>query len=279
MPLRRIALLTAVLGLALPACAAIVAAQEKDRDAEAKAAYAHFRDVAEGYRLARSTGAPLPLHPEPLLNWGNPVRQRERGSLFVWTRDGRPAAMGSIFTYELNDGSREKHEFHSLCEERLRLALGDRLVWTPAPGITWRDAAGLASPAASDRQRMTQMRNLARTFQVRLVDHMGDATQLRMMPQPLFRYVSPGAGVIDGAIFSYVVATDPEALLLVEAAGTTASGKWRYAFARFHYWQLDATDASGAVVWSAEADLSQALHQIGDAAHMEKPYVSFHPAP
>ena len=37
------------------------------------------------------------------------------------------------------------------------------------------------------------------------------------MPQPLLRYAAPDSGVIDGAVFAFAEATDPEALLILEA--------------------------------------------------------------
>jgi hypothetical protein len=259
-----------------------VRAQERDSDAVARAEHARFRQSIEAYRaVVAPSNRPLALGAEPLLNWGNPVRLQERGSVFVWTQAGRPYMLGSVFTYVLEDAKKyDKHEFVSLAAEPLRMTLGDQVVWAPAGNaVTWRGAPKLPSPAPSEPQRLTQMRGLARTFQVRLVSDKGDRTQLRVMPQPVFRYAAPDANVIDGAMFSFVVATDPEALLLIEAVGPAGDATWRYAFARFHYWQLDAVDASGETVWTAEADYTQAAHKRGDPSQLQKTYVSFHPNP
>lgn len=54
------------------------------------------------------------------------------------------------------------------------------------------------------------MRALAREFKAS-VDLEEGGTELRQLPQPLFRYESKS----DGAIFAFVLATDPEALLLI----------------------------------------------------------------
>ncbi len=267
------------LALALSFLSAPLRAQEDDADAAARAEYARFRQAIKAYRpVVAATNRSLPLGAEPLLNWGNPVRQQERGSVFIWTQDGRPSILGSAFTYVYENTKYDKHEFVSLAAEPLRMTLGDEVVWAPAGNtVAWREPPRLPTPATSEPQRLTQMRGLARTFQVRLVSDTGDRTQLRVMTQPLFRYTAPDANVIDGAMFSFVVATDPEALLLIEAVGPAGDATWRYAFARFHYWQLDAIDATGETVWTAEADYTQAAHKRGDASQLQKTYVSFHP--
>jgi hypothetical protein len=257
------------------------AARAQQNDKAAKAEYARFLREASTYQLSRgSDAAPLHRHPEPLLNWGNPARQQERGSVFVWEQEGRPLALGSVFTYEFEGRTYDKHEFVSLSSAALEMRRGDQVVWAPAAdAITWRDGPAGMVPAKNKAQRLVQMRSLARALHVSLINEEGEASELRLMSQPLYRYASPSGDVIDGAMFSYVVATDPEAILLVEAVGSTESMDWRSALARFHYWQLEATDVSGNHVWSAAADPSQAAHRIGDASQLSKTYVSFHPEP
>jgi hypothetical protein len=246
-------------------------------DAEAEAAYRAFRQQAEVYDIRAGDGKALALYDQALLNCGNPVRLQERGALFLWLRAGRPQAIGSVFTCALPDKVHQKHGFHSLAETALAATVDGTPVWAPAAGaIQWRALPGAPAPAGSPRLRLTQMRGLVRRFGVTLISAEGERTGLRPMPQPLFRYAAEEAGVADGAIFSFVVATDPEALLLIEAAGEPDGLAYRYAWARFHYWQLSA-ELDGATVWAVEADETQAVNQRGDAAHFAKPYISFHP--
>jgi hypothetical protein len=74
---------------------------------------------------------------------------------------------------------------------------------------------------------------------------------LRLLPQPLLRYESKHHGVIDGALFALVEATDPEALLVLEARESGGEAEWQYAFARMNsLWlgaKLDDTN-----VWQAD---------------------------
>jgi hypothetical protein len=241
-------------------------------------AYRTFAAQAATYIIrGKKSDHDLEFRAQSLLNWGNPARQQERGSVFAWLADGRPQVIGSIFTYELGGAVREKVEFHSLSEDPLMTTHDGQLVWTPAANaISWRTLEDAPPPSATDQKRLVQMRTLARRFGVVLVSPMGDRDELRLMTQPLLRYAAPKAKVLDGAIFSFVVATDPEALLLIEAVGPPHEQKWRYAFARFHYWELVAK-LDDRLVWSVEPDPSQAMHNVGDPEQMTKPYVSFHP--
>src|SRR5688572_17250089 len=60
-----------------------------------------FQAEAKRYVLqpAGDGAQKLELVAEPLLHWGNPARNSEDGAVFVWTKAGRPEAVGSIFTF------------------------------------------------------------------------------------------------------------------------------------------------------------------------------------
>lgn len=245
-----------------------------------KEVFAEFRQAANDYAIALDGETErLELHPRSLFNWSNPVRLQEQGSVFVWLKDGRPQVAGSIFTYgRASDARKVKHELQSLSSSPLTARYAGTLAWKPRnPGIRWLPLKDAPRPRDDERGRLIQMRGIARQFGVTLTSPRDEKTRLRLAPQPLFRYSSKRAQVLDGAIFSFVVATDPEAILLVEAAGEPGSETWRYAFARFHYWNLEAADASGEVVWSAEQDLTHVNNPIGNSTTIEKTYNSFQP--
>ena len=81
------------------------------------------------------------------------------------------------------------------------------------------------------------MRALAHEFSARTRDHTGRQWELRLLPQPLYRYESTDPGVPDGAVFAFVTSagTDPEVILVVEARKPAGGGEpaWHYAAARF----------------------------------------------
>ena len=66
------------------------------------------------------------------------------------------------------------------------------------------------------------MRSLAREFNGRSLSDQGQAWELRLLPQPLYRYESTDPDVLDGALFTLVssAGTDPEIILLLEARKT-----------------------------------------------------------
>jgi hypothetical protein len=183
---------------------------------------------------------PLVLEKKPVLIWTN-VRP-SMGSVFVWTLDGRPELVGCIGSQQRPDAiSNAFQEFHSLSESTLPpVELGDnKLKWTPSsPGVTFQDVENAPEPNKSDKLRLTQMRGIARELGGAMKDG-EDLTELRLLPQPLYRYSSPDRGVIDGAIFAFVwKGTDPEVLVILEDRMTPAGEKWQIAFARFNFREM-----------------------------------------
>src|SRR4051794_21195338 len=72
---------------------------------------------AEGYTIAAASDPkkPLELKKEPVFEWSNPVREGvQQGAVFLWLRDGRPAAVGCIFSqpHEKPAGRQISHELH-----------------------------------------------------------------------------------------------------------------------------------------------------------------------
>ncbi len=223
----------------------------------------------------------LILNEKSLLNWTNPARHPERGAIYVWTHEDRPLAIGSLFTYEYNDKVYTKHELHSFSTGELKAMYDGTLAWNPKePGISWQEFADGPTPKENRSGRLLQMRQLARPFRAELTSPKGEKDVLRLAPRPLFEYSSPKAGVLDGAIFSFVVATDPEVLLLIEAFSETRNGRpssgFRSAFARMHYWNVAAYDGDRRV-WEAPLDKAHELNNLGDRENIGKIYNSFHP--
>ena len=55
---------------------------------------------AETYSIAAGSDAKgaLELKKEPVFEWVNPARNTQQGAVFLWLRDGRPAALGCFFS-------------------------------------------------------------------------------------------------------------------------------------------------------------------------------------
>src|SRR5262249_14772273 len=191
------------------------------------------RDMAE-YTIVERPGPEtgLRLKGEPALHWTNPIRESDNGLLFLWLADGRPAAVVCFYRSPWQGRILESHEFHSLAPVGLTATRGGRTVWMPSgPGVTFHPVRAAAKPAATPVERLRQLRDLAREFH-RVVHPDKGNTELRLLAQPLYRYEKEPGGSPDGAIFAFVLTTDPEAILVLEERPGAAGPAWHYAFAK-----------------------------------------------
>jgi hypothetical protein len=127
------------------------------------------------------------------------------------------------------------HEFHSLSTKALvpeRAALNE---WRPRAGVVFKPLPEAPKPADSVRQRTFQLRALSREFSARSVDEQKQSWELRLLPNPLFRYESTDPDVLDGALFAFVTSagTDPEVIIAIEARRSEDGFQWQYLVARF----------------------------------------------
>jgi hypothetical protein len=198
----------------------------------------------------------LELKKEPVFEWSNPVRSGvQQGVVFLWLRDSRPAALGSIFSEPEGRlrGRKVIHEFHALDPEKLIVTRPKEALneWKPEAGLARKELDDAPAPAATAAARLLQMRRLAQEFSGDSVDDKGKHWDLRLLRAPLYRYPEAKAGVIDGALFTLVstAGTDPEVLLLIEARGTGGKRRWEYACGRFSDRSLY-VQRKGKEVWS-----------------------------
>ncbi len=204
--------------------------------------HAFYRGRAMELALEETGDSPtkLKLVSEPIQTWTNPIRgHTQHGTVHLWTNAGRPSVIGSIWSaLDLKDRSRRNlcYEFHSLSQEPVTAKQGDKTWWTTQePGVTWLPLSDGPAPGSSRTIRLRQMRELVRELRAEIVTQAGDNGELRLLPQPLYRYPEETAGVVDGAVFSYVLATDPELFVLLELRRdkATRQAEWMLAPARF----------------------------------------------
>lgn len=239
-----------------------------------KEALKAFQEDAARYTMTAG-GERLTLNPKPLLHWGNPARTRENGSLFVWRRNGRPEVIGSIFTYQLGNNAWLKHELISLSADPVQAEYRGNISWAPQRGgVTMRPLPEAPPPAASDRLRLLQMKGLVREFSAKMTNLTDLTTELRLMPQPLDRYQSPDAGILDGAVFAFVSGTDPELLLIIEARARDGKPVWMYGAARSNHITLELRRRDD-VVWRAEPLPGLVTAQLGQMQFQSEPYISY----
>ena len=217
------------------------------------------------------------LQEAPLLHWGNPARTGEDGAIFVWMLDGRPQVIGSVFTYRMPNVIRRKHEYHSLAAGPLTANYRGQQVWAPrTAGVTWQILPDAPPVSTTPRGRLSQMKTLARRFSATLERRTGEKDELRLLPQPLLHYETTDKK-LDGALFSFSLGTDPEAILLLEA-NLNGEIQWQYAFARYHVLDLRAS-YQGREVWHVEAMPQDVANlDIGTTKYRDRVYTTYHTA-
>jgi hypothetical protein len=176
---------------------------------------------------------PLELQREPVLKWSNPDRGEIHGNVFLWTREGRPLAVASLFKW-FTPHTHMSHEFQSFAEEPLRASFHGKEVWkTSEAGVSFVDIPKAPVPAASEAQRLLQMKQLAKEFAGWKKERDNIEGDLRLLTQPIHRYAAPKQRILSGGLFTFVQGTDPEIFLLIEARGENAdSARWQFAATR-----------------------------------------------
>jgi hypothetical protein len=198
---------------------------------------------ASGYTIYRDSTRKekAVLRRDPVYTWTNPIQSGEQdGHVFVWTCRGRAEVIGTIFSTPHTGPRRLIHELHSLSTTVLDVERDGPNGWKPLrPGIEPKPIPDAPSPARSAPQRLAQMRALTREFAASAVDYQGRRWELRLLPQPLYRFESTDPDVLDGAVFAMVssAGTDPELIMVLEArrpeGDTSASPTWQFGVARF----------------------------------------------
>jgi hypothetical protein len=194
------------------------------------------------------------LEAKSLLRWSNPNAGSVYGEVFLWSVEGRPVAIASIYRWF--------HPYHdatmevvSVSTTRVRATEDDEPIWEPqTAGLQFQPLAEAPSPAKTPAARLGQMRSLARRFSAELLDSRSGeevARELRLLNQPVYRYASEPTGVVDGALFALVEVTDPELWLLVEASNEGDNTVWKYAVARMNTGAMQAR-LDGKVIQSWE---------------------------
>src|SRR5262245_44184475 len=180
-----------------------LAAADPDDNLAKKMLPIYVKEV-EAYSLAVESAPTqaLELKKEPVFEWLNPARSAQQGAIFLWLRDGRPAALACIFSHphEKLPGRQIMHELHALDAEKLLVTRQNEFnQWKPDAGLARAELPESGAPAAAAGPRLLQMRRLAQEFAGHSVDRDGKRWELRLLPTPMYRYPAAKAGVVDGA--------------------------------------------------------------------------------
>ena len=223
-----------LLGVLLLAAGAVHAQDPDDEAAMAEQAYQMAAEEAKRLTLW-SDGRRLEFESKPVMRWSNPVSGQVYGDVYVWTLDGRPHAIASIFKW-FSPRTHLSIELQSLSDLPLEMVRESRRAWAPPPSLEMKPLTGAPAPRSRDFQRLQQMKALLSQFKAEAVDRIdADNTWfLRPVTKPIYRYSSDKAGVVDGALFAFCQdnTTNPEVILVLEARRKEDGTAWHYALGR-----------------------------------------------
>ena len=197
-------------------------------------------------------GAALDAPKESVLRWTNPSAGRVYGNTYLWLRSGRPAAVGCLF-HNVQPWGTFNGELAALTGPKLAATRDDKVMWEPDSEWRWAAVPGV-TPAATASQRQVQLKALAGEFVVELLDTRnvprGEDQTPRLLPKPLYRYDATLTKTLDGALFAFVVGTDPELLVLIECDTAAAKPEWKFGVARMNRDTIR-LKRQGETVWEA----------------------------
>jgi hypothetical protein len=176
-----------------------------------------------------------------LMRHDDASRNHEDGTLWAFGKQGRPSVI-MILQPDSTLKRRWWYAATSLVEktvqpavnDKLQLEAANRVMWAPdQPGISFAPIADATIPADSTTRRLIQMRKIAARFTAhQFWEPDNQRFQLRLLRQPIYRYSSPEKGIIDGAIFGFMINVHPELLLVLETVKQNDNESWQYAFAK-----------------------------------------------
>ncbi len=166
------------------------------------------------------------LAAEPVMRFTNSVGTVTDGTIFFWF-DAQDRPVAAVQVYRTTSGS-----WHQAFSSLSTVPLTAGSIWTPTrAGVEFKPVPGAPEPANTAEQRLRQMRELHAGFKAEMNLELRTWHNLRPLAKPLIRYGKTDSDVIDGAVFAFVLTTDPEVYLLLEARRGKNGLEWQYACA------------------------------------------------
>ena len=205
------------------------------------------------YKLAGRKRDAVELIEQPLLTYVDVPRENEHGTVWAWGRTGRPIAMVELYRNTRDRSNRGwVHAATSTSTGLFTADIADGVEWSPrTAGVELKRLEQAPAVAAEEPVRLRQMKELARRFAAHeFWDPDNQRYELRLLAQPLHRYREPQAGLLDGVVFIFAHGTNPEIVLLIEAAGKdTEAATWQYGFVRLGSAEMHVS-LDGGEVWT-----------------------------
>jgi hypothetical protein len=212
--------------------------QDASQDSANKRQLAVMRTLADTIEVTVGIGEQrkeVELIPKPLFRFSDPARLYSDGSVWAWGTTGRPVAMVEFRT-EDRTGGVWGHDLVATSDIRISADIAGHGRWAPRqPEFKLQPVPDSPPPAKTEAARLRQMKRFARSLVASEIRR-GQRYELRLLPTEIHRYADARTGLIDGVAFAFVVGSNPEAILFVEAhrgdSDPGAPGSWKYGLAR-----------------------------------------------
>jgi hypothetical protein len=193
------------------------------------------------------TGFPARFEPRPIFRYSDPARGAVAGSVWRLGAEGRPKALLALELNRLTKGRPNVLlEYGSLTTTPFRM-VSSEIRWTPSRTLyEFQPLNDMPPPETSAPRRLIQMRAAANRFSGSEVQS-GERFELRLVPQPVDRYVPSRSRNADGAIFLFAFGTNPEIVLILESDESS----WQYAVGRMTGAEIIEMALDGKPVWQA----------------------------
>lgn len=202
-----------------------------------------MRRRAEEIKLERTVGQrheQVDLVERPVLRFADVPRGCQDATVWVWGRQGRPAALMSLELYPNTPDW--GYGLTSLCDGPIVADCGRGTRWaTTKPGFQPLTFPEAPEPADTAPKRLRQIKELSHRFAAHeFWDPDNQRSELRLLTQPVHQYDDAQAGILDGALFIISHGTNPEIVLAIEAVrdNDRSFATWRYALMRLSHAEL-----------------------------------------
>jgi len=168
----------------------------------------------------------------PLFKYADSARIIAEGAIWAWGSPGRPSAMAKCWR---NANGTQTCAFSLTSDQRV-IAYGPQAkTWRPEKTqIEPVELVGAPAPDPKDSIRLRQLKEQARRFTAHeFWNPENDRYELRLLPQPVYRYRDEKLKIDDGAIFLLAYDNNPQIVLLLEIqASVEGKARWQYSLAR-----------------------------------------------
>jgi hypothetical protein len=179
---------------------------------------------------------------KPLLFYGDPTRDNDRGSVWGWGEKGRPLALLELWQ-QVNVRT---YWYFCICNTsggRLRASRGGVPWWLANDSaVELKDVPDAPTPSTEAPQRQRQIKQLAQKFTGHeFWDPDNTRYNLRRLESPLYTYRDEDSGLLEGGLYTLANGTNPEIMIFLEARvdpKDSSKKTWQYVVGRSAHAEL-----------------------------------------